>query len=167
MASNNRRLKMKQMSISQSYTTLMGKECREIRARFHQEYTLLMERKPSWDSTEYIDIMMYKRLLMERKPSWDSTCRMFFAVTRLWLRKGKRWIMACVAAVPGSQPGLYAKQKLPWKKENCNKKGCASGLKHPNSRNLSMCILLVRGQKEVSRPCNHRAMSPCFYFILV
>lgn len=75
--------------------------------------------------------------------------------------------MARVATVSGLQLGLYMKQKLPWKKENCNKKGCASGLKHPNSRNLSMCILLVRGQKEVSKPCNHRAISLCFYFILV
>jgi hypothetical protein len=92
---------------------------------------------------------------------------MFFSAIMSWQRKEKPLNNGVWRVFFVSQLGLFAKQELPFQKEKSNKKGCARGIEHPNLRNLSVSIMLVRGQKEVSKPCYHRAMSLCFYFILV
>ena len=81
----------------------------------------------------------------KEKPLNNGVWRVFLATTRL--------IGETIAAVSEGK--------------NPIKKVAQVGIEHPNLRNLSVSIMLVRGQKEVSKPCYHRAMSLCFYFILV
>jgi len=76
----------------------------------------------------------------KEKPLNNGVWRVFLATTRL--------IGETIAAVSEGKKS--------------NKKGCARGIEHPNLRNLSVSIMLERDQKEVSKPCHHRAMSLCY-----